>query len=511
MLAWLLGRELEQPEVVSEGSLEEAVVEAEADEAAATKAALVEAELKLQVVEAKLASDMLTDEKRARLEAKRGRLRLKVGGGNSNNNPSLRLAAGDGDGGSGASTERKPFPECLAVGAHVSVRDASDDVWEEGVVEGFDASLGPRVRKLTYDGAYYWDFIRPLGSAAELKRWSHYEKQRKRKARAVRREASLGTLEQRAAWRVASGDYPAAELAMQLALSWQPLEESAATAEGGCADVASLLAAWPAATSLLEAEVRQILEAITCSGGQSGSGTGSGTAGAGCEGLVRAAFAVYEVDGDVDDLCDSLRRVANLIASSQGAEDWAGSDDWGDLDGSAGNSSSDDDADDALFKADRQRKGSSDSGDGSNNESDSDDLDSSSSEVDSNMSEDDDSDDDAKSEQAASDEEDEHGDGAADDDDASQASAASSIASQTSSAAASPSFRFSVNAHPETLVFHEVVSLVKEHLNLDVALSPTECVAVAQDVLGLDFPPNATLRQKLNLALLQLRSADDSD
>jgi len=47
--------------------------------------------------------------------------------------------------------ERKSFPECLAVGDHVSVRDASDDVWEEGVVESIDAPMGPRVCKLTYD------------------------------------------------------------------------------------------------------------------------------------------------------------------------------------------------------------------------------------------------------------------------------------------------------------------------------------------------------------------------
>ena len=510
MLAWLFGGETEpaQPEVVVEDCLETSAAESEkADEKETKKAALVEAELKLQVVEAKLKSDPLTDEKRLRLELKRERLLRKLRSGHATLSPLLAAAAGESNDPVDESDwstllERKPFPECLAVGDHVSVRDASDDVWEEGVVESIDSSMGPRVRKLTYDGAYYWDFIRPLGSTAELKRWSDYEKLRKRKLRAALREAALGTQEQRAAWREASGDYSAADNALRVALDWEPLQETSASSEGGCSDVASLLAAWPKATGLLDAAQRETLAAIKSPQHDDDI---DGNEAAYLESLVRSSFAVYEVDGDMDDLSDSLQRVASFCTSSQGSIG-AGSDDLGDLDFSEGSDDNDDDDEiDKIFGVDellsskldlskstsRDRSGSSDSGDLTQNS----DVDG----EDSNLSEEDDSDDDdnksAKDEESSfSEDEDENSveEEDDDDDDASQASSASSP-------------DYDVNALPSALVFHEVVSLVKKHLNLSKSLSPTECANRAEDALGLDYPPGSTLRQKLNLALLQLR------
>jgi len=401
--------------------------------------------------------------------------------------------------------ERKSFPECLAVGDHVSVRDASDDVWEEGVVESIDTSMGPRVRKLTYDGAYYWDFIRPLGSTAELKRWSDYEKLRKQKLRAAWREAALGTQEQRAAWREASGDYPAAENALKAALAWDPLKENTAYPEGGCPDVASLLAAWLKATGLLGASQRESLAVIKSPESNNGSVVDNKDA-AHLESLVWSSFVVYEVDGDMDELCESLQCVARFYASSQGSIG-AGSDDLGDVDSSEGGDKNEDDEEiDKIFGVDellssrldhskstsRDRSGSSDSGDLTRNS----DVDG----EDSNLSEDDDSDDDesnsAKDEASTFSEDDDNasiGDDYDDDNDnASQASSATSDG-------------YDVNAHPSELVFHEVVFLVKKHLDLSKSLSPAECADKAEDALGLDYPPGSTLRQKLNLALLQLR------
>ena len=71
-----------------------------------------------------------------------------------------------------------------------------------------------------------------------------------------------------------------------------------------------------------------------------------------------------------------------------------------------------------------------------------------------------------------------------------------------------------INAHPSSLLFHQVVFLVKKQLGVAEHASAKATVRVAADQLELDFDEEfegevPTLRQKLDLILIELRSMEE--
>jgi|AntAceMinimDraft_5_1070358.scaffolds.fasta_scaffold25895_2 hypothetical protein len=62
------------------------------------------------------------------------------------------------------------------------------------------------------------------------------------------------------------------------------------------------------------------------------------------------------------------------------------------------------------------------------------------------------------------------------------------------------------DAHPKDLLMHEVFASVKLQLALHADASYSDVATEAATALGLQYPEGATMRQKLNLALLELRN-----
>ena len=317
---------------------------------------------------------------------------------------------------------------------HRQVKDNKDESWEAGEVMAVDEVLGPRVRKDGYEGAYFWDNVRPVPTDEEREALDAEEKRLRRERRRERRAREIGTAQERAARRNESGDYPAAEEGLRSALAWNPEEsQGQALPLDALIDAAGTALAPDLAAAVALASVEE-------------------------RPLALAAFAVYEEDGDAAELADTLARLVALRADD--------GDDVGDAEsdpepefaaeGAAGEGSGDIDDDattDSGGAPSLEEEGAGDDNDqGESEDGDEDEV--------------------------------EEGD--------------------------QESFSLSINAQPSTLLFHQVVHLIKLHLDLADDLSAPAVADEAAGMLELELE-GKSLRKRLNSILIELRSGDDED
>ena len=191
--------------------------------------------------------------------------------------------------------ESLPFPRNCKVGDRVEVRDDHDEDWEEGTVLEMDPVLGPRVRKDGYDGTYFWDHIRPPATPEEAAAWEEQKTKKRKEERRVARMKELGTPEQQAAWREESGDYALADSAMAATLDWSP------SVHEGDADLDDVLARLPGEVDEEVARALRTCERVECAL------------------LVAAAVAVYDDNGDLGELTDTLQRIVHQLEAEEDA------------------------------------------------------------------------------------------------------------------------------------------------------------------------------------------------